>query len=55
MDWTSFLQVFNLGNRRNIWFVQYEDDSAGGFDVVQDIDTIPMFPILPTMGFHVSF
>ena len=55
MDWTSFLQVFNLGNRRNIWFVRYEDDSAGGFDVVQDINTIPMFPILPTMGVHVSF
>ena len=55
MTWTSYLQVFNLGNRRNIWFVRYEDDSRGGFDVLQEIDTIPMFPILPTLGMHVAF
>ena len=55
MDWTTYVQIFNAGNRRNIWFVQYDDDSGGGFDVVQDVDTIPMFPILPSMGLHVSF
>ena len=30
MDWTAYLQVFNIGNRRNVWFVQYKDDSMGG-------------------------
>ncbi len=55
MDWTTYVQIFNAGNRRNIWFVQYDDDSGGGFDVVQDVDTISMFPILPSMGLHVSF
>ena len=53
--WTTYVQVFNAGNRRNIWFVQYDDDSGGGLDVVQELDTIPMFPILPTVGVHVSF
>ncbi len=55
MDWTAYVQVFNIGNRRNVWFVQYDDDSRGGFDVVQDVDTVPMFPILPTLGVHVAF
>jgi hypothetical protein len=55
MDWTAYVQVFNIGNRRNIWFVQHKDDSRGGFDVVQDVDTVPMFPILPTLGVHVAF
>ena len=39
MDWTTYIQVFNAGNRRNVWFVQYDDDSRGGFDVVQDVDS----------------
>ena len=55
MDWTTYVQVFNIGNRRNVWFVQYDDDSMGGFDVVQDVDTVPMFPVLPTLGVHVAF
>ena len=55
MDWTTYLQIFNVGNRRNVWFIQYRDESEGGFDVIQDVDTIPMFPILPTLGAHISF
>lgn len=51
----TFAQVFNVGNRRNVWFVQYQDDSDGGFDVLQDIKTTPMFPILPTIGFQAKF
>ena len=49
-----FLDVFNAGNRKNVWFIQYDDDSEGFF-VVQDIEKFPMFPILPSLGAQVKF
>jgi hypothetical protein len=51
-SWSIFpyLQIFNVGNRKNIWFIQYEheDDQA-------KIDPINMFPILPTIGVSFKF
>ena len=45
-----YLQVFNAGNRGNVWFVDY--DFRGNRP---DIDTITMFPILPTFGVTFTF
>ncbi|MGH1362633.1 MAG: TonB-dependent receptor [Calditrichia bacterium] len=46
----SYIQVFNVGNRKNIWFVEY-DYSQG----IPEIETVNMFPILPTIGFRLQF
>ena len=45
-----YLQVYNIGNRQNVWFVDYNFT-----DGVSDIETINMFPILPTLGINFTF
>ena len=45
-----YIQVFNIGNRKNVWFVQYDQK-----DYQPDIDTQHMFPILPTIGVNFKF
>lgn len=49
-----YIQVFNIGNRGNVWFVDYEDNTQG-LNVSQDIDEITMFPRLPTFGVNFKF
>jgi hypothetical protein len=49
-----YIQVYNIGNRKNTWFIQYEYD----FDndrLIQDIKTMNMFPILPSIGVNIKF
>ncbi|MFQ5753965.1 MAG: TonB-dependent receptor plug domain-containing protein, partial [bacterium] len=50
--WSIFpyIQVFNVGNRKNVWFVEYELD-----DFVQKVDPKHMIPILPTIGVNFKF
>ncbi len=50
--WTMepYLQVFNIGNRKNVWFVDYDFDNGNS-----DISTVNMFPILPTVGVNFTF
>jgi hypothetical protein len=45
-----YLQVFNVGNRKNIWFINYEFENG-----VSNVKTIQMFPILPTAGINFYF
>ncbi|RMH62389.1 MAG: TonB-dependent receptor [Calditrichaeota bacterium] len=45
-----YLQVFNVGNRGNVWFATY--DFVDGKPV---IDEQYMFPILPTLGVNIEF
>ena len=45
-----YLQLFNAGNRKNVWFIDY--DYAG---LEPDIDAIHMFPVLPTFGATFTF
>ena len=45
-----YVQLFNAGNRKNIWFVDY--DFRG---LETDIDPVHMFPILPTFGATFTF
>ena len=45
-----YIQVFNAGNRRNVWFVDY--DFANG---IPDVDEQHMLPRLPTVGIAITF
>jgi hypothetical protein len=45
-----YLQVYNVGNRKNVWFIEYEYNNG-----ISDINTVNMFPILPTIGINFKF
>lgn len=45
-----YLQFYNVGNRGNVWFVDYELEES-----VQSISPEYMFPILPTLGVRIEF
>ena len=45
-----YLQIFNLYNRRNEWFIQYDPE-----DSEQPPTVVRMLPILPTFGFDFRF
>ena len=49
-----YIQIFNIGNRENVWFIQYESEETEG-KIVQTVDTFNMFPLLPTIGVRVNF
>ncbi len=49
-----YFQIYNIGNRGNVWFVDYKDNSDG-LNVNQEIDEITMFPLLPTFGVNFKF
>jgi hypothetical protein len=50
--WSIFpyLQIFNIGNRKNVWFVEYDNKEGQ-----PDIDEQYMIPILPTIGVNFKF
>ncbi len=49
-----YIQIFNIGNRENVWFIQYKNEETEG-KIVQTVDTFNMFPLLPTFGVRVKF
>ncbi len=49
-----YLQVFNALNRRNVWFIRYEDEINNGM-IMQNVDTQGMLPVLPSIGFNLLF
>ena len=49
-----YIQIFNLGNRENVWFIQYESEETEN-KIVQTVDTFNMFPLLPTVGVRATF
>jgi len=51
---TPYLQIINIGNRENVWFIQYENEELDN-KVTQTVDTFDMFPILPTLGVKFGF
>jgi len=51
---SPYLQVFNVGNRKNIWFIQYEDESTNDA-IIQNVNTSGMLPLLPTLGVNIEF
>ena len=55
-SWTlaPYLQIFNIGNRKNVWFIAYNDEFKDG-KITQDIKNFSMLPILPTIGVTATF
>lgn len=45
-----YLQVFNIGNRSNVWFATYEFE-----DLAPTFKEQYMFPLLPTIGVNIEF
>ena len=54
--WTlsPYLQIFNLLNRKNVWFIQYKNEIKDNA-VKQEIQNVNMFPILPSIGVSIKF
>lgn len=51
---SPYLQIFNLGNRKNVWFIQYSSKNSNG-EIVQDVKPVYMLPFLPSIGVTVKF
>ena len=49
-----YLQIFNLLNRKNVWFIEYKNELKNG-TIYQEVNNITMFPILPSIGVNVRF
>ena len=45
-----YIQVFNAGRRKNVWFITYDYE-----DGIPDVDEQSMFPLLPTIGINFRF
>lgn len=45
----GYLQVFNVTNRRNEWFVQYDTEG------IDDPEVVRMLPIIPSLGIRFGF
>jgi hypothetical protein len=51
---SSYIQIFNLGNRKNVWFISYR--SRFDKDIVaQDVKEFNMLPLIPSIGVRVRF
>jgi hypothetical protein len=54
--WTlsPFLQIFNVGNRGNVWFISY-DDKVEGSKTTKIPVAETMLPLLPSIGVNIKF
>jgi len=50
MNIEPYIQVFNVGNRKNVWFVNYEYENG-----IPDVEEQYMLPLLPTVGIKFKF
>ncbi|MEJ2053139.1 MAG: TonB-dependent receptor, partial [Calditrichaceae bacterium] len=46
----TYIQIYNIGNRRNVWFVNYEYENGK-----PDAKEVTMLPLLPTLGLNIKF
>ncbi len=51
---SPYLQIFNIGNRKNVWFIQYSSTEQNG-SIVQTISPVSELPFLPSVGVTVKF
>jgi CarboxypepD_reg-like domain/TonB-dependent Receptor Plug Domain/TonB dependent receptor-like, beta-barrel len=49
-----YLQIFNIGNRKNVWFINYSSTAQDG-SIVQDVTIENQLPFLPSIGVTVKF
>ncbi len=54
--WTlsPYIQIYNIGNRKNTWFISY-DSKLVGTKIIQSIDKFNMLPLLPSIGVNIKF
>jgi hypothetical protein len=48
-----YIQIFNLGNRKNTWFINYDSRISNG--ISQNIVYNYMMPIVPSLGVNIKF
>jgi hypothetical protein len=51
---SPYLQIFNIGNRENVWFIDYDSEIKNN-TIIQNVATTDRFPILPTFGIRFNF
>ncbi len=51
---SPYLQIFNVGYRKNVWFIQYDQELEDG-SIIQKVDKVTMLPILPSLGVKINF
>jgi len=51
---SPYLQIFNLGNRKNAWFIEYKDELKDG-KITQEIEKVNMLPLIPSLGVNIKF
>ncbi len=49
-----YLQIINIGNRKNTWFVTYDQKFENGV-LTQEINKVNMLPMLPSIGVTIKF
>jgi hypothetical protein len=49
-----YLQIFNLTNRKNVWFIDYSFEIKDN-EISQTIKNVHMMPILPSVGVNIKF
>lgn len=49
-----YLQIINIGNRKNTWFITYNQEYKDGV-ISQKIDKVNMLPLLPSLGVTIRF
>ena len=47
---SPYLQVYNIGNRGNVWFISYDYENGKS-----EIKEQYMLPLLPTLGVNFTF
>ncbi|MHB8853879.1 MAG: TonB-dependent receptor [Ignavibacteriaceae bacterium] len=54
--WTlsPYLQIFNIGDRKNVWFISYSSNVTNGA-IVQNVSTVNELPFLPSLGVTIKF
>ncbi len=51
---SPYFQVFNVLNRKNVWFIQYKNEIKNN-KVTQEVSNVNMFPIIPSIGVTAKF
>ncbi|MBI2418144.1 MAG: TonB-dependent receptor [Ignavibacteriales bacterium] len=49
-----YLQIFNIGNRKNLWFIDYQSEGDGN-TINQKVEKVNMLPLLPSLGINIKF
>ncbi|MCK6541665.1 TonB-dependent receptor [bacterium] len=50
-----YLQIYNIGNRKNVWFIDYPYEIKEGGTIKPKVKTTSMFPMLPSIGINFTF